>query len=184
MKIPVALKIALLTVVATIFYTYVGQLVPQKEVHPPEVTELSAEMTTADLVEVGEEIVSGKGMCMTCHTIGQSGALRFPDLAGIATRAGDRVAGLGPLEYLAQSVYHPEEFIVPGFAGGMPPIHQPPIGLTGDEIKAVIAWLQSMGGTPTVTLDKGELISCMGFESQFDAPGVHAHHSTGSVYKP
>ena len=34
----------------------------------------------------------------------------------------------------------------------MPPINKPPIGLTDKEILCVIAYLQSLGGTPTVTL--------------------------------
>ena len=34
----------------------------------------------------------------------------------------------------------------------MPPINKPPIGLTDKEILCVIATLQSLGGTPTVTL--------------------------------
>ncbi|MDX1632540.1 MAG: cytochrome c [Thermoanaerobaculia bacterium] len=154
MKIPLSVKIAGLTVAATAFYTYVGQLVPQKEVHPPEVTELSEEMTTADLVEIGEEIVNGKGLCTTCHTIGQPGAAqRFPDLGGIAERAGDRVEGLSGLEYLAQSLYDPEAFIVPGFSGGMPAVDEPPVGLTDQEIRTVLAYLQTLGGEATITMD-------------------------------
>jgi hypothetical protein len=34
----------------------------------------------------------------------------------------------------------------------MPTINRPPIGLTDQEILCVIAYLQSLGGTPTVTL--------------------------------
>src|SRR5688572_28219762 len=34
----------------------------------------------------------------------------------------------------------------------MPVINRPPIGLTDQEILCVIAYLQSLGGTPTVTL--------------------------------
>jgi hypothetical protein len=34
----------------------------------------------------------------------------------------------------------------------MPAINKPPIGLTDEEILCVIAYLQSLGGTPTVTL--------------------------------
>ena len=34
----------------------------------------------------------------------------------------------------------------------MPPINKPPIGLTDQEILCVIAYLQTLGGTPTVTL--------------------------------
>ena len=49
-------------------------------------------------------------------------------------------------------MYEPNAYIVPGFNPGMPPINQPPIGLTDQEILCVIAALQSLGGTPTVTL--------------------------------
>ena len=34
----------------------------------------------------------------------------------------------------------------------MPVINKPPIGLTDQEILCVIAYLQTLGGTPTVTL--------------------------------
>ena len=34
----------------------------------------------------------------------------------------------------------------------MPPVNQPPLGLTDQEILCVIAALQALGGTPTVTL--------------------------------
>ena len=49
-------------------------------------------------------------------------------------------------------MYEPNAFIVPGFNPGMPVINKPPIGLTDQEILCVIAYLQSLGGTPTVTL--------------------------------
>ena len=152
MKIPHSVRIAGLVVLTTAFYGYVGQLVPQKEVQPPQETVLKADMTTADMVKTGGEIMVGKGLCLTCHTIGKSGALRFPDLAGVAARAKTRVAGLDEVDYLAQSLYEPEAFIVPGFNPGMPVINKPPIGLTDQEILCVIAFLQTLGGTPTVTL--------------------------------
>jgi mono/diheme cytochrome c family protein len=152
-RLPVGVKAAGLVLVTTAFYTYVGQLVPQKEVPAPEVIEISKDMTTVELVEVGRDIAGGKGLCLTCHTVGQSGALRFPDLAGIATRAGQRVPGLSALDYMAQSMYEPDAFIVEGFNPGMPAIHKPPIALTDQEIRAVLAWLQTLGGTATITTD-------------------------------
>ena len=57
------------------------------------------------------------------------------------------------VHYLAESLYHPDAYIVPGFNPGMPIINKPPIGLTDKEILCVIAWLQSLGGTPSVTMD-------------------------------
>lgn len=152
MRVPLILRIGVLVLATTAFYTYVGQMVPQKEVQPPQETNLAGEMTTADMVKVGRELMEGKGFCLTCHTIGKQGALRFPDLDGIGARAKNRVPGLSDVEYLAQSMYEPNAYVVEGFPPGMPTINQPPIGLTDEEILAVIAYLQSLGGTPTVTL--------------------------------
>jgi mono/diheme cytochrome c family protein len=136
----------------TLLYTYIGQLVPQKEVQPPKETVMRADMTTADLVKLGDEISHGKGLCFTCHTVGKKGALRFPDLEGIAARAASRQPDRTALQYMARSIYHPDEFIVEGFSKGMPQIDKPPIDLTDQEILAVLAYLQSLGGTPDVTL--------------------------------
>ncbi|HXT23115.1 MAG TPA: cytochrome c [Thermoanaerobaculia bacterium] len=153
MKVPIVLKIAVVAVLSTAFYTYVGQLVPQKEVQPPEETKMSATMTTSDLVNTGKTIVEGKGSCLTCHTIGKtSGPFRFPDLAGVGGRAATRIPGMNDVQYLADTLYKPNDFNVPGFSPGMPTINKPPIGLNDDEIRAVIAYLQSLGGTPTVTM--------------------------------
>ena len=152
MRVPLMIRIGGLVLATTGFYTYVGQMVPQKEVQPPQETKLGSNMTTADMVKVGREIMEGKGICLTCHTIGKTGALRFPDLAGIGAQAKTRVPGLSDVDYLAQSMYEPTAFVVPGFPPAMPPVNQPPIGLTDQEILAVIAALQALGGTPTVTL--------------------------------
>lgn len=145
-------RIGALILSTTGFYTYVGQMVPQKEVQPPQDTTISSDLTSADMAKVGRQIMESKGFCLTCHTIGKTGALRFPDLQGVDQRAKTRVAGLSDVEYFAQSMYEPNAFIVPGFPPAMPPINQPPIGLTDQEILCVIAYLQSLGGTPTVTL--------------------------------
>jgi hypothetical protein len=152
MMVPHIVRIGALVIATTAFYTYVGQMVPQKEVQAPKETALGGDMSTADMVKVGQEIMAGKGICLTCHTVGKTGALRFPDLAGIGGKAGSRVPGLNDVEYLAQSMYEPMAFVVPGFPPAMPPVNQPPIGLTDQEILCVIAALQTLGGTPTVTL--------------------------------
>ncbi len=153
MRVPPFLNIVVLVLVATGFYTLVGQLVPQKEVPAPEVLEIGRDASTAEMVEIGKGIAQGKGICLTCHTIGQSGSLRFPDLEGIGTRASSRVPGLSDVDYLAQSLYEPNSYVVEGFNPGMPVINKPPIQLTDDEILTVIAFLQSLGGTPSVTME-------------------------------
>ena len=162
--IPLPARIGLLVLATTAFYTYVGQLVPQKEVLPPQETILRSDLTTADMVTVGRQISEGKGLCTTCHTIGRSGALRFPDLDGVASRAATRVPGLNDVEYFAQSLYAPDTFIVAGFNPGMPVINKPPIGLNDQEILTLIAYLQTLGGTATVTLQTSH--------SYYTAPGA------------
>jgi mono/diheme cytochrome c family protein len=152
MGVPHTVRIGGLVLATTAFYGYVGQMVPQKEVLPPAEIAIRADLTTPDMVKIGSDIMAGKGLCLTCHTIGKAGALRFPDLAGVAVRAKTRVPGLSDVDYLAQSMYEPNTFIVEGFNPGMPVINKPPIGLSDEEILCVIAYLQTLGGTATVTL--------------------------------
>jgi mono/diheme cytochrome c family protein len=146
-----ALKLMAFTVLVTAFYAYVGQMVPQKEVHPPKDLVVGPDMGTAELVEAGRQIAEGKGTCLGCHTVGSQAKGRFPDLGGVGARAGSRKPGLTDLDYLAESLYEPNAFIVEGFSPGMPAINKAPIGLSDAEMLAVIAWLQSLGGEPTVT---------------------------------
>ena len=95
MRIPLIIRIGALVLATTGFYTYVGQMVPQKEVQPPAEIVLKTDLTTEEMAKVGREIMEGKGLCLTCHTIGKSGgALRFPDLANVDVRAKTREAGL------------------------------------------------------------------------------------------
>jgi Cytochrome c len=151
-RVPLVAKLGALVIATTGFYTYVGQMVPQKEVYPPQEVELKKDMNTAEMAKVGREIMDGKGLCFTCHTIGKKGALRFPDLEGVDVRARTRESGLTDVDYFAQAMYEPNAYIVDGFNPGMPVINKPPIGLTDDEILCVIAYLQSLGGTSTVTM--------------------------------
>ena len=153
LRVPLLAKLGALVVATTGFYTYVGQMVPQKEIYPPKEVLIKADITTAEMVTIGKEIFEGKGLCTTCHTIGKkTGPFRFPDLADVAVRAKTREPGLSDVEYFAKTFYEPDSFIVPGFNPGMPTINKPPIGLTDQEILCVMAYLQSLGGTPSVTL--------------------------------
>ncbi len=149
-----ALQIFVFTLGVSAFYWYVSTMVPQKRTDPPEDIAISANLTTDEMVAIGQEIVAGKGTCLTCHTMGQSGSgLRFPDLGNIGAIAGTRKENLSDIEYLAESMYDPNAYIVEGFLAGMLAINKPPIGLNDQEILTIIAYLQSLGGTPTVTID-------------------------------
>jgi cytochrome c2 len=146
------LFIFIFTIAVTLFYWYVGQLVPQKETYPPKTLEIRSNLTTEEMVEIGEEIAVGKGTCLSCHTIGSDQAGRFPDLANIGAVAATRKAGLSDIQYLAESIYEPDSYVVEGFNSGMPKINKPPINLNDREILTVIAFLQALGGKPTVTM--------------------------------
>jgi len=109
--------------------------------------------------EFGEEVFWGKGKCGTCHAMGERGsAVRCPNLgesdglAAIGARAAERAAAAGlddGTAYLVESLHDPAAYVVEGFSGDtMPKVFQPPIGLTGDEIRAVITYLQAQGGAP------------------------------------
>ena len=152
MTVPHVARVGALVLATTGFYGYVGQMVPQNEVRPPAEILIRADLTTADMVTIGRQVMDSKGLCFTCHTIGKTGALRFPDLEGVDVRAQSRVPGLSDVEYFALSMYEPDAYIVQGFNPGMPVINKAPIGLTDQEILTVIAYLQSLGGTPSVTL--------------------------------
>ena len=148
-----ALLIFGFTILVSAFYWYVSLWVPQKRTEPPEDIAISADISTEEMVVIGEEIVAGKGTCLTCHTIGESGTgLRFPDLEGIGAIAGSRQEGQSDVDYLAESMYDPNVYVLEGFVAGMPAVGRPPIALSDEEILTVIAYLQSLGGTPTVTM--------------------------------
>ena len=104
-------------------------MVPQKEVQPPQATLLEGNLTSAEMAKIGRQIMDGKGLCLTCHTIGKTGALRFPDLAGVDVRAKTRVPGLSDVEYFAQSMYEPTAYVVrrisPGHAPDQPASDRP-----------------------------------------------------------
>src|SRR3954464_13449018 len=118
MTVPIIPRIAVLVLATTAFFGYVGQMVPQKEVQPPAEIVLRTDLTTPEMVKVGREIMEGKGLCFTCHTIGKTGALRFPDLANLYVRAKTREPGLSDVDYFAQAMYEPNAYVVQGFVPG------------------------------------------------------------------
>lgn len=138
----------------SVFYWYVSLWVPQKRTDPPEDIAIASNLTIEEMIPIGEEIVAGKGTCLTCHTVGDHGTgLRFPDLDNIGALAAERVPGQSDVDYLAESMYDPNAYVVEGYVAGMPNVARPPIALTDQEILTVIAYLQSLGGTPSVTME-------------------------------
>ncbi len=153
MRVPVSAKVGLFALVVMGGYAYFANSIPQIESKPPQ--ELSLEggnVTPAQLVKAGEEIFKTKGTCEICHRIGQKGT-RAPDLAGIGGRAGKTKPGMSAKQYIIESLLQPGAYLVEGYPNIMPAIDKPPIGLNRSELWALVAFLESLGGTVDVTLN-------------------------------
>ncbi len=144
MKATIA-KIFLFMLAVVSLYTYVGQLVPQFEEHPPKKKVITPNTPKDELVASGQEILRGKGGCLVCHKDQERGNERGPDLRQAAGRAATRKPGMTAEAYLIESMVTPEVFLVEGYPKMMPPAMKPPANLSMAEVKAVVAYLQSLG---------------------------------------
>lgn len=123
----------------------------RKRAEEARIAELMRTLDTPKMVLLGKEIVHGRGLCFNCHRIGPEGQGKVgPDLQDVGARASSRVPNVTDVGYLAQSLYQPGAFVVPTFPQSMPPANVPPIALSDLEIRMVVAYLQSLGGTPSV----------------------------------
>jgi cytochrome c2 len=153
MHVPVGLKVGIFAVAVMGGYSWFANSIPQIESKPPQ--ELSLEggnVTPAQLVKAGEEIYHTKGTCEICHRIGEKGS-RAPDLAGVGARAAQRKPGMSAKAYLLESLIKPQAYVVEGYPPIMPEVDRPPIALNRSEVWALIAFLQTQGGSVDVTLN-------------------------------
>lgn len=81
--------------------------------------------------------------CNTCHLVDSEAMLVGPGLLNISEVAETRIEGMTAEEYLYESIVHPNDFIVEGFAGAMPTTYGDM--LSDDEIYAIVAYLMSLG---------------------------------------
>jgi cytochrome c oxidase subunit 2 len=142
-------------------------------VHPDEASYLAwfdPEVDTIlnppeDPVLRGEQILaSGAYPCAGCHRLDELGwtGITGPNQNGLADRVvGARVPATGetPEEYLERSLYHPAEYLVPGF-GPLMPQFQPddasaPNYMPPEDMVAIVAYLctQTASGESVCNLD-------------------------------
>jgi mono/diheme cytochrome c family protein len=152
MALPVGLKVGVLAVATMGAYTWFANSIPQIESKPPQELSLEGNVAPAVLVKAGEQIFHTKGSCETCHKIGEKGT-RAPDLNGVGARAAKRKPGSSAKQYLIESLLDPGAYIVEGYPNIMPHVDKPPIALNRSEVWAVVAFLESLGGTVDVKLD-------------------------------
>lgn len=109
----------------------------------PAAAESAASSVPTDPVEAGHYWFSRPpANCATCHSLEPDVVIVGPSLAGVATRAASRVAGMSAGEYLRTSILDPGAFVVPGFPDAM----ARNLGevLDDQQIADIIAFLESL----------------------------------------
>jgi cytochrome c2 len=160
----------------TLFYGGIGNLwLTQTEEHPPATLEIGVDTDTDTLIGMGRTLLGAKGGCLLCHKISEQGNTRGPDLRGVGARAALRKPGLSAKEYLVESLVNPGAYVVEGFAaaGGvsiMPVANRPPADLSPTELKALVAYLQSLGGEVTVEITVEDVAAAAARQEQPPPP--------------
>lgn len=68
-------------------------------------------------IEIGQRIFSQR--CSSCHSVEEGVVLTGPSLANIAVEGANRVAGESAEDYVRNSILHPGDYLVEGFADVM-----------------------------------------------------------------
>jgi len=132
-------------------YTLIANKIPQVQSEVPRALTLGADVTPEQLAQAGEQVFTGIGGCTTCHGLGTRAPNLLTDEKGqgpIGARCGKREAGKDCKAYLYESLTQPRAFVVTGYEPIMPDMTRT---LSPQQIWAVIAFLESQGGTITVS---------------------------------
>jgi cytochrome c2 len=104
-------------------------------------TETTPEAPVLDATQqLGQAVY--KLRCAQCHALTPDTIVIGPSMAGIATRAGNQVAGYSAEEYIETSILNPKKYLVEGFTDTMPTNFGK--DLTSEELTAVIAYLMTL----------------------------------------
>jgi len=134
-------------------YTLIANKIPQVQSEVPQALALGANVTPEQLVAAGEKVFNGIGGCTTCHGLGTRAPNLLTDEKGtgpIGARCGRRETGKTCKQYLFESLDNPTAYVVPGYQPIMPVMTKQ---LSPEQVWAVIAFLESQGGTVDVTGD-------------------------------
>ena len=133
------------------FYTYLANSIPQLESEVPTELAFGGTVTAEQLVAAGDELYNGAGGCTTCHGTGTRAPNLLTDDRGvglIGERCAARVPGQDCKTYLHASLVEPNAFVVEGFDAIMPDVSRT---LSATQVWALVAYLESVGGTVTVS---------------------------------
>jgi mono/diheme cytochrome c family protein len=145
------LRIGGVVIGTLLVYTVLANSIPQVQSEVPKQISMGADVTPEQLAQVGEQIYAGAGGCTACHGLGERAPNLLTDDRGsglIGARCANRMPGHSCKEYLHESLVEPGEFVVAGFQPIMPDVSRT---LPPEQIWALVAFLESVGGTVTVT---------------------------------
>ena len=132
-------------------YTLIANKIPQVQSEVPRALTLGADVTPEQLAQAGEQVFTGIGGCTTCHGLGTRAPNLLTDEKGqgpIGARCGKREPGKNCKAYLHEALTQPGAFVVKGYEPIMPDMSRT---LSPQQIWAVVAYLESQGGTITVS---------------------------------
>lgn len=147
----VNLKVGLVVLGTVGFYTMIANSIPQVESDVPTELSFSGAVTPEQLVEAGEALYMGAGQCTSCHGLGTRAPNLLADEKGsglIGARCVARVSGQDCKAYLHESLVKPTAHVVEGYEPIMPDMSRT---LSPNQIWALVAYLESLGGTVTVS---------------------------------
>lgn len=81
--------------------------------------------------------------CARCHSTIPGDVVVGPSLAGIASRAANRVPGLDARAYITQSIMEPDAYVVDGYPDNQMP-EDFPDQLSSEDLHAVVAYLLTL----------------------------------------
>ncbi len=148
------------SVLLTLVFTLVANLLPQVEGEAPEEKSIDLGSLTVDsFIALGESLFHGKGTCTLCHNdMGRAPDLLALDVVQVAGKhlVDERYQGKATdvVEYLHESMVEPGAYVVRGYGkkgsndteSPMPAVDKPPIQLSAVEMDAIIAFLQAKDG--------------------------------------
>lgn len=145
------LRIAAVVLGTLALYTLIANKIPQVQSEVPRALALGADVTPEQLVAAGGDLYNGAGGCTACHGLGTRAPNIVSDERGqgpIGARCGNRERGKDCKTYLHEALTKPGAFVVPGYEPIMPDVSRT---LSAQQVWALIAYLQSLGGTVDVT---------------------------------
>src|SRR3989442_5497022 len=145
---------------------------PQGQPEVPQAGSLGENVAAEGRVGAGEQVFQGSGGCTACHGLGT----RAPNLltvekglGPIGARCGKRESGKDCKAYLYESLTNPRAYVVAGYEPIMPEMGRI---LSPQQIWALVAFLESNGGTVDVTASDIPAANAAPAAGESGAPGA------------